>query len=285
MLLPWHPGCSAYPRVVVAVDAQPASNSAPYLKDRLYIGYQEKSAVLEVISYNEAAGRFEFQLVKDYREGGRPQVVYANRTLCFACHQNGAPIFSRALWDETNANPQTAALLAASGHHFYGIPAERGVDIPYAVDNATERANTFALTQRLWRDGCGGDDPPARRCRAGLFAAALRHALSGGQAWVPDTNFEQTVAAPLRAEAGRRWPGGLLLTGLFPRPAHLAQDLGLAEHRGVEPGGHREQVLHRLVVEVADSAPAQTHNLSDTATASLTIVPSGAQSSRSNDSS
>jgi hypothetical protein len=203
------PDYFAFPRVVVAVDAQPAANSAPYLKDRLYIGYQEKSAVLEVISYNEAAGRFEFQLVKDYRAGGRPQVVYANRTLCFACHQNGAPIFSRALWDETNANPQAAELLAASGHSFYGIPAERGVDIPYAIDNATERANGFALTQRLWRDGCGADDPPARRCRAGLFAAALRHALSGGQAWVPDADFAQTVAAPLRAEAGRRWPGGL----------------------------------------------------------------------------
>ncbi len=207
------PDYFAYPRVVVAVDAQPASNSAPYLKDRLYIGYQEKSAVLEVISYNEAAGRFEFQLVKDYRAGGRPQVVYANRTLCFACHQNGAPIFSRALWDETNANPQAAALLAAESgttrHGFYGIPAERGVDVPYAIDNATERANGFALTQRLWREGCGADDLPARRCRAGLYAAALRHALSGGQAWVPDSDFAPTVAAPLRAEAGRRWPGGL----------------------------------------------------------------------------
>ena len=203
------PDYFAYPRVVVAVDAQPASNSAPYLKDRLYIGYQEKSAVLEVISYNEAAGRFEFQLVKDYRAGGRPQVVYTNRTLCFACHQNGAPIFSRALWDETNANPQAAALLAASGGHFYGIPAGRGVDIPYAIDNATERANSFAFTQRLWREGCGADDLPARRCRAGLYAAALRQALSGGQAWVPDASFEQPVAEPLRAEASRRWPGGL----------------------------------------------------------------------------
>ena len=203
------PDYFAFPRVVVAVDAQPASNSAPYLKDRLYIGYQERSAVLEVISYNEAAGRFEFQLVKDYRAGGRPQVVYANRTLCFSCHQNGAPIFSRALWDETNANPQAAALLAANGHSFYGIPAGRGVDIPYAIDNATERANGFALTQRLWREGCGADDLPARRCRAGLYAAALRHALSGGQAWVHDAGFEQTVAVPLRAEASRRWPGGL----------------------------------------------------------------------------
>lgn len=205
------PDYFAYPRVVVAVDAQPASPTTPYLKDRLYIGYQEKSAVLEVISYNEAAGRFEFQLVKDYRAGGRPQVFYANRTLCFACHQNGAPIFSRALWDETNANPQTAALLAAVGRNFYGIAPDRGVDIPYAIDNATDRANGFALTQRLWREGCGGNDLPARRCRAGLFGAALRHALSGGQTRTVDEQFRTTVADQLKTEASRRWPGGLAI--------------------------------------------------------------------------
>jgi hypothetical protein len=205
------PDYFAYPRVVVAVDASPAAFGAPLLKDRLYLGYQEKSAVLEVISYNEAAGRFEFQLVKDYRAGGKPKVVYAPRTLCFACHQNGAPIFSRALWDETNANPQVAALLLASGRRFYGIPVERGVDVPYAIDNASERANGFALTQLLWQEGCGGNDVTGHRCRAGLFAATLRHALAGGQSWTADADFEQAVAAPLRAEARRRWPGGLAI--------------------------------------------------------------------------
>ncbi|HNC51167.1 MAG TPA: hypothetical protein PLO14_02855 [Accumulibacter sp.] len=203
------PDYFAYPRVVVAVDGSPIGEAAPLLKDRLYIGYQEKSSLLEVISYNEAAGRFEFQLVKDYRAGGRPRVVYAPRTLCFACHQNGAPIFSRALWDETNANPQIAALLLATGRPFYGIPVERGVDVPYAIDNATERANGLALTQRLWREACGGDDAVAQRCRAGLFAATLRQVLAAGQNWPLDAAFEQTVAAPLRAEARRLWPGGL----------------------------------------------------------------------------
>jgi len=201
------PDYFAFPRVVVAVDGEPANATAPYLKDRLYLGYQEKSAVLEVISYNEAAGRFEYQLVKDYRAGAKPRVFYANRTLCFACHQNGAPIFSRALWDETNANPRTAELLAASRHNFYGIPPGRGIDIPYAIDNATERANGFALSQKLWREGCGGDNGEARRCRADLYLAALRHALSGGQ----QQTAEPAFAAALRAEARRRWPGGLRL--------------------------------------------------------------------------
>lgn len=196
-----------FPRVVVGVDSAPAPG-ALLLKDRLYIGYQEKSAVLEVISYNEAAGRFEFQLVKDYRAGGDPQVFYANRNICFACHQNGAPIFSRALWDETNANPLVAATLTQVGRSFYGIPVGRGVDVPYAIDNAVRRANRFALTQRLWREGCGGGEAGVR-CRAGLFEAALRLRLAEGRAAAPDAAFEAAVGRPLRASAARLWPAGL----------------------------------------------------------------------------
>lgn len=197
------------PRVVVGVDSLPAFG-ALLLKDRLYLGYQEKSAVLEVISYNEAAGRFEFQLVKNYRAGGRPQVFYANRNICYACHQNGAPIFSRALWDETNANPAIAARLTATGRRFYGIPPGRGVDVPYAIDNAVRRANRFALTQRLWREGCGGSEVGAR-CRAGLFAAAVRLRLAGDRAPPFDAAFGANVARPLRTNGARVWPAGLAL--------------------------------------------------------------------------
>ena len=151
----------AYPRAVVAADAEPAGTGDPYLKDRLYLGYQEKANLLEVISYNEDAGRFEFQVVTDYRAGGMPKVAYANRTLCVACHQNAAPIFSRPVWDETNANPRVAALLASERKDFYGIPLDRGVDVPNAIDDATLRANRFAVHQLLWNEGCGGNDEPA----------------------------------------------------------------------------------------------------------------------------
>ncbi|MFL6290379.1 MAG: hypothetical protein ACJ759_05745, partial [Thermoanaerobaculia bacterium] len=105
-----------YPRAVVAVDTDGV------LKDRLYLGYHEKAAVLEVISYNESAGRFEFQLVLDYRPGGAARLVYANRAVCTACHQGGGPLFSRQVWDETNANPEIARLLAAEKRDFYGFP-------------------------------------------------------------------------------------------------------------------------------------------------------------------
>ena len=146
-----------YPRAVVAVDTEPLTQpgySGMLLKDRLYLGYQEKANLIEVISYNEAAGRFEFQIVRDYRPEGNPQVFYANRAVCTVCHQNQAPIFARPLWDETNANPRIASLLRAEQRTFYGFPIEQGVDIPFAIDSATDRANEFSAYQLLWQEGC-----------------------------------------------------------------------------------------------------------------------------------
>lgn len=83
-----------YPRVVAAVVGEPVPG-APLLRDRLYLGYHEKTALLEVISYNDAAGRFEFQVVKDYRPGGAARVFHSRRVVCLSCHHGGGPIFSR----------------------------------------------------------------------------------------------------------------------------------------------------------------------------------------------
>ena len=66
----------AFPRMVVGVDTEPdvvPQDRPIFLKNRFYIGYQPNANTLEVISYNNAAGRFEFQVVSDYREGGKPK--------------------------------------------------------------------------------------------------------------------------------------------------------------------------------------------------------------------
>lgn len=192
------PDFFAFPRAVIAFTGE---GTGPMLaRDRIYIGYQEKANLVEVISYNETAGRFEFQLVRDYRDGGNPRVLYANRSVCTACHQNHAPIFSRQVWDETNANPQIAARLAATGKRFYGIPVRSGVDIPNAIDDAIHRANRIAVTQRIWREAC---DP---RCRKAALIAALQYRLSGERA------FEaQPLAGALGQGFAARWPAGLAI--------------------------------------------------------------------------
>ncbi len=201
-----------FPRAVVATDAEPRvapGHSGVLLKDRLYLGYQEKADILEVISYNEAGGRFEFQVVRDYREGSTPRVVYANRALCMACHQNGAAIFARPLWDETNANLEIAGRLASEHRDFYGLPLEPGVDVPYFIDNATDRANLLSAWQLLWQDGCGGSEAEAIRCRADLLTFLLQYRLSGSRRF--DTRspaFRERLLPALARRAAARWPAG-----------------------------------------------------------------------------
>jgi mono/diheme cytochrome c family protein len=162
-----------FPRVVAAADGNNRRRVLP-LKDRLFIGYHETGEVLEVISYNDAAGRFEFQVVRDYAPGKIPRVYYARRSLCLACHQNAAPIFARPLWDETPANPAIAKRLRATRKDFYGVKIS-GTDIAYFIDAASERANLFSVWQTLWQQGCGTDDA----CRMQALAAALDYARHG----------------------------------------------------------------------------------------------------------
>ncbi len=125
-----------YPRVVVAADTEPAASSGRHsllLKDRLFIGYQEKARVLEVISYNEQAARFEFQLVRDYGPGGREAGVSVERL-----HDLGSD--GEAV-DLAGANPdllgqlleQLEARRAAADEAAAELPEDRG-----AVSAATK---------------------------------------------------------------------------------------------------------------------------------------------------
>lgn len=188
------PDFFAFPRVVVAITAEGAGPVSG--RDRIFLGYQQRANVIEVISYNETAGRFEFQLVKNYRRGATPQVVYANRHVCVACHQNHGPVFSRQVWDETNANPQLAVLLSRAGRNFHQIP----VEIPNAIDDATDRANLIGVTQRMWTEACDAI------CRSAAWIAALQYRLSG------ERGFDrEPVAEAIATGFRRRWPNGLAI--------------------------------------------------------------------------
>jgi hypothetical protein len=89
------------------------------------------------------------------------------------------------------------------------------VDVPYAIDSATDRANELAATQRLWREGCGAGDAAAIRCRAAALALALQYRLSGGaQVDRRSPAHRERLAPVLAARAQARWPHGLA----FPDP-------------------------------------------------------------------
>lgn len=203
-----------YPRTVIAVTGEPrtdARDAGTLLKDRLYIGYVETTGTLEVISYNEAAGRFEFQLVKDYRAGAQPKVFYAERAICISCHQNHAPIFSRPLWSESNANGRVARMLRAHETDMHLSP-QANIDFPDHVDKATMRANALVTLQTVWQRGCTDERDPSqsRRCRAAAFTAVLQYGLSGRLDF--DSNaprYRDDFVATISRSWSLNWPQGL----------------------------------------------------------------------------
>lgn len=170
------------PRVILATDFQAPNTAATLgvnMRGQMFLGFTEVADEIEVLSYNEAAGRFEFQLVQDYSATGARKLVYAKRQICLTCHQGGAPIFSQRPWGETNANSSTVeAMLTArkaaglDPHSYLGLPTVAPLSAPERLDELTDIGNFFAATQKLWLDGCG-EGPKGVQCRKTMFKLAL----------------------------------------------------------------------------------------------------------------
>ena len=241
----------ASPRLVVAVDAAPTTGGdKPFLKDRFYLGYQPAARTIEVISYNEAAGRFEFQVVEDYAADQPAWVEYADRAICVTCHQGHAPIFPEALWGETNANPGIADRMIELGETFHGVPVRQGVDGPDAFDLATDRANRIATVQKLWDQGCGSGEAGRQR-RAAVLYAALSFRLGGArQAWWPPSG--DALRADLHERLTTLWPDGLWMpdSDLPNRNPLTELSSGKEPAAIIEPSGPFDPALPRAPVLV-----------------------------------
>ena len=177
------------PRLLVAADFQAQNNDATLglnTKAQLFLGFVENANEIEVLSFNEAAGRYEFQLVQDYSATGARKLVYAKRQICTTCHQGATPIFSQRPWNETNASADTSAEIIKArmkaGHsteHYMGVPVQLGLDKPERFDELTDVGNFFVATQKLWLDACGAGEQ-GRACRKTMFKLALMYARDPG---------------------------------------------------------------------------------------------------------
>ncbi len=179
-----------FPRALFGVDTYPAESPETlgyFLKDRLFVGFSKLPKVLEVISFNERASRFEFQLVTDYAEGPysngskAPRVVYANRSLCITCHKNHGPMFSQGPWSETNGNSLVAEEMKRfhdGNSEYEGITIAPGTnDIAHNFDLSTDAANLLMPLNRVWTEWCGTSGVRGNRCRTLLLQLGLSWAL------------------------------------------------------------------------------------------------------------
>ena len=200
-----------HPRVLAAADFEGANTAAALgmaPRGQLFLGFVENAHEIEVISYNEAAGRYEFQLVQDYREGGQPRIVYARRAICTTCHQSGAPIFPQRPWNETNGQPEIAAAIrAARGNDapYLDVPLSNALAVPERFDELAEIGNFIVATQRAWIDGCGAD---GAKCRQQMLKVTLRYL------WNPaEFDATQADAQSLRGLQAQHWPAAGISVG------------------------------------------------------------------------
>ena len=239
----------AHPRVLVAADFQaPDTPAALGLAPRgqLFMGFVENAGEIEVISYNEAAGRFEFQLVQDYRPGGVPRIVYARRAICTTCHQAGAPIFPQRPWNETNGQPEIAAKIRearGSDLAYLGVPLSNPLAVPERFDELAEVGNFLVATQKIWIDACADSSD----CRRQMLKVALRYL------WNPaEFDDQQADAQTLRALQAQHWPKEGVAVGqkTIPNRDPLAESRGikgwfhdLITTRNTEPGARNNEDL------------------------------------------
>ena len=195
---------NAHPRIVVAADFEgnnPAVGLGLAARGQLFLGFVENANEIEVLSYNEAAGRFEFQLVQNYCEGCVPRIVYARRAICTTCHQNGgAPIFSQRPWNETNGQQATteAITLARGNKPYHGVAVQQPLSQSERFDQLTDIGNFYQATQRLWLDGCG---EKGNACRRQMLSLAFQYADNAG-----GFNPESAEATQLRQLQAATFP-------------------------------------------------------------------------------
>jgi hypothetical protein len=177
----------AHPRHVATPTArlaEAAAFRAMSTNGRLFIGFAETTDQVEIISWNNREGRFDFELITGFAPGRTPKLSPADRKECEDCHQNGAPIFPRFAWRETNrsngttdpGDVDTAARMieARQGdNQVNGVRIDKSVN-PFEVDDAVRAGNRLVQVRRACAVACGGLAPAETSvCRAHLLKAAL----------------------------------------------------------------------------------------------------------------
>lgn len=218
-----------FPRVVVGVGQENKAPLALNLKGRLYLGFHEKSHVIEAISYNDEEGRFEYQVVRDYAAGKTPKVFYANRQLCLSCHQNQTPIFSVGPWNESNAHANVYEKIESNmkrdlgdrpcqgdatpfcykehagekQYTYYSTPTRIDLNIPYSFDNLTDLGNYFHALQKSWLNLCADKD-----CQRWVLKSVIKYVL-GGQEGIYDEDGHSQRLQKFEKDFQQKFPHGI----------------------------------------------------------------------------
>lgn len=239
-------GCDfKQPRVLLGIvpplDTDPTRRVLRNMADRIFFGYSERRNELEVISWNNFQGKFEFRTVTNYDppKAGKQKITGNVSHQCIICHQAGGPIFSASPWSESNMNAVgspfersavSEALIGSVGSSRYkgleidAVAVDASEEIQARVlaaadyDRMVESANQLSQIREIAAGACGAD----LNCRSEYLKSILHKikelAVKGfgpTPSFLPDKKFVEMFNALI----SRTWPS----TG-FSYPSHQIPD-------------------------------------------------------------
>lgn len=160
-------------------------SQSPFL-GKIFFGYVKAKDQIEIISLNEEAGRFEYQIVTDYSKS--PKVFYVDRGKCLSCHQGQAPIFSPPGWDDTSVGimgkllDERLAIERTTRAEFINsyFGRDRSDEQIAVFDSFVRESNKMVFDERKWVVGCGKDNA----CRLGLLLNTVARTSIAGQDYI-----------------------------------------------------------------------------------------------------
>ena len=257
-----------FPRIVVAASPQPKDLDAPApaidVGGKLFVGYVEPAKKMEVISYNEAAGRFEFQIVEDYdAPPAIPKVYYADRGLCLTCHQGQGPIFPKAPWNETSANfPIRDAIASTMGmalgnFEYHGVSfgttdgVVGGINGAALIDTSVRTANSYVIRNALWIDACGKSGGEGVLCRSARLREAMVDAFVDVNGFISNYTSQDAdsavIANTFNQKTALYYPNGLRLPSSVLPPLPIGGALSIAEVIALTTGIQAQNALNPVV--------------------------------------
>jgi hypothetical protein len=202
------PNYFKFPRTVVSVSGESKASGTALAVDynsKLFIGYVEPTNQLEVISFNESLGRYEYQVIRDYQAGKTPRPFYVKRRLCLSCHESAVPIFPGEPWSESNDNNFIAEnIIAARGGEtrYFGqsirlnnIPGRGFTEEALRFDGSVREATAIVYNQYRREQICPLQASDPIDCLAMAFTVSLANYYNywNGPEWPPLVEFKRRV--------------------------------------------------------------------------------------------
>lgn len=162
------------------------------VKDRVFLIYHDHNNHLEVISYNEEEGRFNFLQVHNYSNSGENKLKKAKLNACMQCHKDLVPLHEKNNIIDSNNLPSIVSEIKNDDKNprrlekigedfiFNGVMLSQQKMNNELMINSIENSQKIIQFNQTWKKICAysSDIAEVKHCRANILYHAFILSLS-----------------------------------------------------------------------------------------------------------